>query len=308
MPFLLTRTNLQDISADAKVIGSCPYSSQSRNRQWHPDLWAEQRRIEQLPVGQSMMTSGQEFNSKYGIVTTPPLWSGGSRREELHLAACYDSSLRLAHRRRCKSIAFPLLSGDCHGFPRDLALKTAISTIREFLSKHEMTVYLSIRDSWAVQLPKPQMEGISHLLEEKQEPLLCCPQEAMAPRAVSEESLKQLVDSPGETFSQSLLRLIDEKGLKDPEVYQKANLDRRLFSKIRSNPNYQPSRTTALALALALELDLAKTERLIGKAGFALSDGSRFDIIVRYYIEQGNFDIYEINQALFAFEQPLIGS
>ena len=288
MPFLLTRTAVKELKTDAKVIGSCPYNTSNRNRQWQPDLWAEQRRIAQLPVGESMLTSGQEFDAKYGIVTVPPIWEGGSRREELHLAACYDSALRLAHRRRCKSIAFPLLSGDCHGFPRDLALRTAIATIREFLRKHEITVYLSVRDSWAVQLPRPEMEGISHLLDG-------C------------EEQEETVTGTGESFSQCLDRLMEEKGIKDPELWQKANLDRRQFQKIRSGSNHQPSRTAAAALAVALELNPRQAEELMAKAGYGFSQGSRFDRIVRYYMEQGNFDLYEINQALFAFEQPLLG-
>ena len=336
MPFLLTRANLEDLKTDAKVIGSCPYRTGTWNTNWEPDLWAEQRMIRQLQVGQAMMTSGQQFDCKFGIITLPPIWEGGERKETLHLAACYDNSLRLAHKRRCRTVAFTLLSGDCNGFPRDLALKTAVDTIGEFLQKHEMTVYLSVKDAWAQHLPKPEIPGLSQLEPEQKlspqalfeqairgkaaaariESSVPCPQAAEPegeahPKGFSfmkSRHLDSLVAHPEDSFSLSLLKRIDERGLKDPQVYQKANLDRRLFSKIRSNPGYQPSKATALSLCLALELPLADTEALLQKAGYALSPSNPFDIILRYYISEGKYDLYEINQTLFLYDQPLLGA
>jgi DNA-binding phage protein len=119
-------------------------------------------------------------------------------------------------------------------------------------------------------------------------------------------SLDELIGNRAETFSQMLLRLIDTKGMTDVEVYKRANISRQHFSKMR-NPSYRPTKRTVVALAVALELSLDDTRELLARAGFALTHSSKFDIIVEYFIRQGNYDTFAINETLFAYDQPILG-
>lgn len=121
-------------------------------------------------------------------------------------------------------------------------------------------------------------------------------------------SLQDVISQAGETFQESLLRMIDERGLSDTQVYKRANIDRRLFSKIRSNKEYNPKRQTAVSLALALELNMDETRDLLGRAGMALSTSSKFDLIISYCIQNGIYDIIRINAILFDYGQPLLGA
>ena len=274
-----------------------------------------------------------------------------SKNEAQLLENCYVNSLQLALEHKCESIAFPLLSAGNHGFPKDLALQTAINVFSKFLMKHEMQIYLVVFGKQSFALSEKLFHSVQSYIDETyiqeksleeygvtnkrdvRELELLQLREAMSRRRkaeleyniladeVCEESaeyeapaptaaprkLEDLMKEIDETFSEALIRLIDQKGLKDPEVYKKANIDRKFFNKIKNNKNYKPSKSTCVAFAIALELNLDETRDLIGKAGYALTHSSKFDIIIEYFILEGNYNTFQINEVLFTFEQPLIG-
>jgi hypothetical protein len=204
----------------------------------------------------------------------------------------------------------------------------AVETIGGFLLQQELDVTLVIFDSAALQAGSarfPQIQSYidDHYVESHREKnrrvfraMACAPAPAEvlveacmeAPSAPAPDDLEHILREADAGFSETVLKLIDRTGKKDSEIYKKANLDRKLFSKIRGNPDYRPSKATALALAIALELDLQDTRDLLARAGYALSPSFKADLIIEYFIKQGNYDIFQINQALFAFDQSLLGA
>ncbi|MGM0395911.1 MAG: O-acetyl-ADP-ribose deacetylase [Bacillota bacterium] len=291
-----------------------------------PQLLEECKTLGGCKVGQAKLTKGYNLPAKYVIHTVGPVWNGGDKGEEELLQSCYINSLDLAKKYNLESMAFPLISSGAFGYPKNKALSIAISAIGDFLLQNEMTVYLVVYDKNAFQLSEKLFSSIEEYIddryiEEHREYRDAIREERLLQEYHLEESmsfepqvkqtkrkLHDLLDNREETFSQMLLRLIDEKEMTDAQVYKRANIDRRHFSKIRNDINYKPSKFTAVAFAIALELNLDETKDLLLSAGFALSHSYKFDLIIEYFIQEENYNIFEINEALFAFEQNLLGA
>ena len=293
-----------------------------------PELLAECKTLGGCKTGKAKITGGYNLPAKYVIHTVGPIYEDGKHGEKALLESCYRESLALAKAHNCETVAFPLISSGVYGYPKDQALKVAVDVISDFLLENEMKVYIVIFDKAAYKISEKLFSDIAEYIDDnyvdehtdyRRESLRMnapmqasvglfeadlCECKAMLPDDDLDAKLKQI----DESFSQMLLRKIDEKGMTDAECYKKANIDRKLFSKIRSDVHYKPSKPTAIAFAISLELTLSETEDMLKKAGFALSHSNKFDIIIEYFISKGNYNVFEINEALFAFDQSLLGA
>lgn len=338
MPLEIIRNDITKMAVDA-IINAAKESLLGGggvdgciHRAAGPELLAECRTLGGCRTGQAKITKAYRLPCKYVIHTVGPVWQDGKQGEREKLASCYRTSLALAKEYGCETVAFPLISSGVYGYPKDQALRVAVDTIGQFLLENDMTVYLVIFDRAAYQISGKLFADIAEYIDdhyvdehsdsrqerfyrlqrlEMEESMVCekaaAPCAPMAVGAVG-GSLDDLLKDLDAGFSETLLKLIDRTGKKDSEIYKKANVDRKLFSKIRNNPGYKPSKATALAFAIALELDLEETKDLIARAGFALNHSSKFDVIIEYFIQQKKYDIFEINEALFAFDQSLLGA
>ena len=298
-------------------------------------LLAECRTLGGCKTGKAKITGGYNLPAKYVIHTVGPIYDDGKHGEKALLESSYRESLALAKEHNCETVAFPLISSGVYGYPKDQALKVAIDVISDFLLENEMTVYIVIFDKATYRISEKLFSDIAEYIDDNyveehtdysRERISMNAMPPMAPRKRRkksdddffemcdcnalpfEDDLDAKLKQIDESFSQMLLRKIDEKGMTDAECYKKANIDRKLFSKIRSDVHYKPSKPTALAFAISLELSLVETEDMLRKAGFALSHSNKFDIIIEYFISKGNYNIFEINEALFAFDQSLLGA
>ncbi len=339
MPLQIIRDDITTMQVDA-IVNAAKSSllggggvDGAIHRAAGPALLEECRALGGCPTGSAKITRAGQLPCRYVIHAVGPIWHGGQNGEEALLASCYRTSLELAMEYGCQSVAFPLISSGTYGYPKDQALEVAVQAIGAFLENHELLVYLVIFDKASYQIGKKRFREIAAYIDDhyvelhgdfrresrrRQEIRLneeIWPESfenlgskmfpgASAPSFSLADALKQI----DESFSEMLLRKIDEKGITDVQCYKKANISRKLFSKIRSDKYYKPSKPTVLAFAVALELSLEETKEMLQKAGFAFSHSNKFDVIVEYFISQGNYDIFQINEALFAFDQSLLGA
>lgn len=309
-------------------------------------LLSARREIGRIGFGGAVITPGFKLHAKYVIHTVGPVWQDGDHNEEQILSSCYRNSLNLAKQHGCESAAFPLIATGNYGFPKPLALQIAVREISTFLMENEMQIYLVVFGREAFVLSEKLFKSVSSYIDEnyirsktideygsgrlfgarsaaarqnfmpvQRSAALGflrqtdeCTEESAAGIPSDTDDWGRLLKNLDAGFSETLLDLIDRTGKKDSEIYKKANVDRKLFSKIRNNADYKPSKTTALAFAFALELDVNETKDFIGRAGYALSHSSKFDVIVECFLKNKNYNVFELNEVLFAFDQPLIGA
>ena len=344
MPFEIVRNDITHMTVDAIVNTANPKPGVGSgtdtmiHKKAGPKLLAARQMIGRIDAGCAAITPAFDLQAKYVIHTVGPVWADGSYGEEALLRNCYDNSLKLALEHHCNSIAFPLISTGNYGFPKDKALQIAISAFSTFLLEHEMQIYLVVFDRTSFKLSEKLFQSVASYIDEHyvedcaiaaygvtsenrrirrrrdfaaEERMIlaeCAPCYPMPAAPSKARSLEDMLKQADAGFTETLLKLIDDSGKKDSEVYKKALLSKQHFSKIRNNPDYRPTKPTAIALALALELNLDQTRDLIGRAGYALTNSSKFDLIIQYHIENKKYNVVEINTVLYEFDQSLLGS
>ena len=293
-----------------------------------------------IKTSQAVITPAFDLQVKYIIHAAGPVY----RNYEPDLSRAllyktYTNSLHLALEHQIQSIAFPLISSGIYGYPAEEALQVANQAIEDFLVDHDMDVYLTIFDKKNLIINQDLLREVDLFIDENyldptfqveesedyyqesriwdqaildryEEESYYAPSARPARKSAAklEQKLDHMLNNLDQSFSGHLLGLIDARGRTDVDVYKKANLDRKLFSKIRSQQNYRPSKATAIALALALELSLEETDDFLRRAGYALSQSQIFDVIISYFIIQEIYDVFLINQVLFKYGQALLGS
>ncbi len=279
-----------------------------------------------VEVSNAKISPAFNLPSKHVIHTVGPVWKGGNKNEKEQLISCYNECLKLAIRTDCKSIAFPLISSGTYGYPKDQVLKIAIDVISDFLFNNEMTVYLVVYDKKSYEFSNKLFSDIASFIDDNyyEEHKFTLPnRERMAMQrrmpapdemafeccqAQSAVDLNEWLGKLDESFADALFRFIDEKGMTDVECYKKANIDKKTFSKIKCQAGYKPSKNTVLAFAIALELSMEETQHLLKTVGFTLSRSNVFDLIIEYFITNGIYDIFLINETLFEFDQVCLGA
>jgi O-acetyl-ADP-ribose deacetylase (regulator of RNase III) len=264
-----------------------------------------------VPEGNVFITPGFALQAKYIIHAVSPCYIDGNSGEEKKLRSCYRKSLVLAHKNRVESIAFPLISTGGFGYPVEEGMRIAVDEINSFLMRHQMLVYLVVFDTESTRLGKnlyPDLETyidrnyVREKLEKEYDFEETVERVRMAePRPdfdfyeEHEEKLSERMKHLSDTFSEYLLYLIKSRGLTNAEVYKKAIVDKKVFSKIKNNPNYHPQKMTAMCLCVGAQLNLDETKDLLARAGYALSPCDKTDVIFSYFIENEIYDMIELD-------------
>ena len=331
MPFEIVRNDIANMQVDAIVSSAdrVPVVTGGVDAVVHkkagPKLLEARKEIGILHPGTAAVTPAYDLDALFVIHAVTPTWVDGMHGEADVLRQTYRRCLELAVKHNCESVAFPLLAAGNHGFSNSKALQIAVGVFSEFLMEHEMQIYLVVFSKDSVRLSEQLVHNVASYIDEnyvnaheredrrlrfRREQELSedmCSREAM-PIGKASLSLDDFIRQKDAGFTETLLLRIQQSGKKNSYIYKKANISKQHFSKLINDPDAKPSKQTAIALALALELDLEGTRDLIGRAGYALTNSSTFDLIIQYFIEQKQYDVIEINIALYEFDQVLLGN
>jgi len=327
MPLEISRNDIRNIEVDAIVNPSDKFLSGSGgidkliHEMAGDELYRELDNVI-LKEGEAIITDSYECNNcEYIIHTNGLVYEDGKHNEDEVLSLCYKNCLDLAKNNNIESIAFPLIASGSFMFPKGKALKIATDTITEFLLDNEMMVYLLVYDNEAFDSANKLYKNVQDYLKKN----LKQTKKARKSNVIKEireyrksvvfdailgyddEEAEEAVFEPDESFSECMIRMIDEKGLLDPDVYKKANIDRKHFNHMKNDKYYRPKKETAVALAIGMRLNIKETNILLERAGFVLSKSSVFDLIIKYCIENKIYDIYQINEILFKNDQKTLG-
>lgn len=339
-------TNMQ-VDAIVNTANPHPVVGDGTDRAIHeaagPKLLEAREKIGDIATGQAAVTPAYNLNAKYVIHTVGPVWEDGKHNEEQLLENCYINSLKLAQKNKCKSIAFPLISTGTYKFPKGRALQIATKVISRFVLNFDMMVYLVVFDKSSYSLSEKLFKEVesyidsnyvgeqlkaeysNDIVSQNIRSRLRYAKAADVRREIDAAEIPVMKDAAlsctvseaadfnslafhlEKTFSETLLLLIEKSGKTHAEVYNKANIDKKHFHKIKTNKNYKPTKYTVIAFAIALELSLEGTKELMETAGLALSKSNLFDVIVSFFIENGRYNVFELNDVLFEYDQPLLG-
>ena len=345
MPFEIVRNDITNMQVDAIVnpasrgVKINPGVDLAVHKKAGPQLLEACAKIGDIQIGDAQITPGFGLDVQYVIHAPSPIWFDGTRGETKLLATTYRRCLDLALEQGCETVAFPLLGSGNHGFPKQKALEVAVQAMSHFLMEHDMHIYLVVFGEKSFALSEKLVQNVKsfideHYVEDYEAEIYSSPRylsrmeryerireaellrtdemclgsaQACMPTIAEPDDLATFLKQKDDTFAVTLVDLIERSGKKNSEVYKKANVDKKLFSKIINNVKYHPSKQTAIAFAIALELDLEETQAFIGRAGYTLTHSSRFDLIIEYFIRKKNYNIFEINEVLFEFDEVLLG-
>ena len=304
MPYKVVHNHILGTKADAIV---CPANRQPvctpgiemdvYREAGADDMLEARKKIGEIDPGHAVITEGFNLKAKHIIHTVTPKWIDGDHGEYEILHECYKNSLSYTKNLNCSKVAIPLLMSDVYTFPKKKALDIAMDEIVRYLRKNDIMIYLVVYHIEDFEPSENLIAEIDELLGIKENSNI----------NKTKESLDEVLSVHKESFGDRLFRLIDEKGYSDTEVYKRANVDRRVVSRLRQEPDKNITKNTALALAVGLRLSVEETKEFIELAGWGLSPSRKYDRIIRYFIENGNYDMTEINEALFKYTKKTLG-